>query len=96
MGHGPDPSHVVRRSESVVSERFASETLVLDLTGDRYVRLNETGSRLWDALETPARPDELAAVLVAEWDLAPERAHDDVRAFLTMLADRGLVELEQP
>jgi hypothetical protein len=89
-------SLVARRGPNVVSERFSSETLVLDPDSDRYVRLNQTGSRLWELLEQPVRSEALAEVLVQEWELDRERAYGDVVAFLTSLADRGLVEFTQP
>lgn len=85
---------LVRRSPHVVSERFGAETVVLDPMEDRYVRLNATGSRLWEAVEEgEVDAEELAAVLVREWVLPPDRAQADVAAFLATLAAKGLIEL---
>lgn len=84
----------VRRRSTTVFERFDSETLVLDLDSGRSVRLNGTGSRLWEALDEPRAPSELAAILTEEWELSAERATSDVAAFIEALRERELIELE--
>jgi hypothetical protein len=87
------PSTVVCRSSQVVSERFESETLVLEPVDDRYVRLNGTGSILWAAMESPARVSDLADVLARECRVSGDRARADVVAFVGALGARGLVEV---
>ena len=96
MRSGLEQSAVVRRGETAVSERFASETLVLDATNDRYVRLNEAGARLWELLEQPAPVRELSAALMRDWGITEQRAQRDVAAFVSSLAERGLVEVTPP
>jgi Coenzyme PQQ synthesis protein D (PqqD) len=86
----------VRRAATAVSERFASETLVLDPENDQYVRLNEAGAGLWQVLERPAQVQELSDALAREWGISAEQADRDVAAFLDSLAERGLVELTPP
>lgn len=89
-------SALVRRGATAVSERFAAETLVLDAANDRYVRLNDTGARLWALLEEPTPVSSLSEALARDWDIPPDRAEQDVKAFLESLASRGLVELTPP
>jgi hypothetical protein len=84
------------RKETVISERFASGTLLLQTTCGRFVRLNATGSRLWESLEAPIGLTELVSVLTLEHGLDEQRASADVLAFVQSLADRGLIELTQP
>jgi Coenzyme PQQ synthesis protein D (PqqD) len=93
VGPKAQPSVLAQRSKSVISERFDDETLVLEPTDDRYVRLNATGSRLWELLQAPIGLSELAGVLAAECHLDNDRAQADVLAFVSSLADRGLIEL---
>jgi hypothetical protein len=87
------PETVVSRNGDAVAERLFEETVVLDPQTDRYVRLNRTGTSMWDALERPASVADLAARLVAEFEIDSERAHADVVAFLRQLAERDLIEL---
>jgi PqqD family protein of HPr-rel-A system len=87
---------VVSRRETALSRRLGDDTVVLDPDSGAAVSLNATGSRLWERLEVPRTTDELAAVLVDEWQLTPAQARTDVSAFLASLSGRGLVELTPP
>jgi Coenzyme PQQ synthesis protein D (PqqD) len=93
--NGPlEPTAVVRRSPSALAERVGSETVLLDMEGDVYLRLNSSGGRLWDALEEPTPAGELARVLERVYGLEPERAMADVGAFVSNLSGRGLLDVE--
>jgi hypothetical protein len=80
----------------VLWERLGAETVLLDPATGHYTRLNGTGSLLWEALEQPVSAAALAQRLAATAEIAPERAHSDVSAFLESLATRGLIELTPP
>lgn len=58
----------------------------------KAVVLNATGAALWEALETPRRPPELAALLTDRFPgLSAGRAIRDVEAFVDrLLAERVL------
>jgi len=66
------------------------EGVVLDLDRQRALGLNATATFL---LERLAKEDEesLAAALTAHFDVTPETARADVRAFLDELRRRGLL-----
>lgn len=87
---------MAERAPEAVFERFGKSAVVLEPVQDRYVRLNATGTLLWDALERPAPCGELAAVLARETGVAAQRAQADAAAFLGVLAAKGLVTLTPP
>lgn len=60
-----------------------------------YVRLNRTGSWVWEALATPSQVDALAARLAQEFGASPSEALRDVIAFVDELAEQGLVRLTE-
>ena len=70
--------------------------MLLDAEGDVYLRLNPSGTRLWEALERPATVAELAAVLEAGYGLEPQVALADTVAFVKTMSDRGLIETGGP
>ena len=86
-----EPTSVLRRNPEAISERLGDETVFLEPEQDLYVRLNATGTRLWEALAEPASAERLAEVLAADFGLPPERALADVDAFVEGLVRRGLV-----
>ena len=92
MSTGPDPSTVVRRGDRALAEQVGGETVLLDAEGDVYLRLNPSGSRLWEVLESPTTVAELAAVLERGYDLEAGVALDDTLAFVVAMSDRGLIE----
>jgi hypothetical protein len=88
----PDPSTVVRRGDRALAEQVAGETVLLDAEGDVYLRLNPSGTRLWEALENPTPIAELALLLELEYDLDPQVALADAVAFVAQMSERGLIE----
>lgn len=87
---------VAERVPGLVSDRFGEETVVLDPEQDRYVRLNRSGTLLWDALDQPASCGELARRLAQATGVSPERARADAAAFLRLVAGKGLLALTPP
>jgi hypothetical protein len=94
------PSRVARRiseGDAFVTRRIAGETLILPVTGhvanlDSIYVMNDVGSRIWDLLAAPMPVAQIADTLSQEFDVSVERAGDDVREFLGVLSERGLIE----
>ena len=63
----------------------------LDLNG--MLTLNETGARLWKALERNGDRDAMVKALTGEYDVSAEQALADVERFLNKLAAAG-IEIE--
>ncbi len=53
--------------------------------------LDEVGTFLWTQLRRPRSVQELTESVCGEFDVGPERAERDVRAFLDALAGKGLL-----
>ncbi len=84
-------AQLIARREDVLAERVLDETVLLDPGSGTYVRLNGTGTVLWEALERPATLDALADRLAAHYDLDPGRAREDAARFVDALAQRDVV-----
>lgn len=69
--------------------------MLLDRDHERYHTLNETGTRIWNLLETGATMDQLVDAVCEEFDCEAEgvgeRVADDVRQLVTNLARAGLL-----
>jgi hypothetical protein len=87
-GQGPQ----VRRRDGVLSNPDGDTLLLLDLRGSRYLTLNRTGGRLWEALAAPCTVDGLVEVLVATEAVSAPEARAAVEAFLDALAVRDLLD----
>ncbi len=90
-----EPAELVRTS-SCVTRAIAGETLIIPIahaTADleSIFTLNTVGSRIWEMLEHPAVPSELAATIAGEFDVSPADAAQDVSEFLDSLRAAGLI-----
>ena len=84
---------LLRRTEGVWSSPV-QDRMVLYSSGDgKAIVLNGTGARLWEALESPCTPSELATVLMERFPRLPvERASADVAKFLERLIGESVLE----
>jgi hypothetical protein len=93
----PHAEQVFVRSQSVVSRRVAGETLIVPVRGKvgdlaSIYSFNETGSLIWQSLETPKGLSELISTVENEYAVEQEQAERDVMQFLNDMLSVGLVE----
>jgi hypothetical protein len=86
------------RSKMVVSRRVAGETLIVPVRGKvgdlaSIYSFNQTGSLIWQLLETPKGLADLINAVEQEYDVAPDQARLDVTQFLQDTLAVGLVEV---
>ena len=88
----------MKRKDDLLLENVGGQDLliplgsrVLDLNG--MVVLNSTGSYIWELLAEERSLEELVAAVVEEFEVGPDRAGVDVRAFIDDLAQRGWIDL---
>lgn len=60
----------------------------------RYIGLSQTGSRIWDLLETPLTLAELCARLSETYDIDARNVRPDVVEFVVGLAERGVLSVD--
>ncbi len=77
---------------SVLAAHLDGESVLLELKGKRYFRLNETGQAIWRALEAGLPAEAVVAELVRDFAVDGETARAEVERFLAELANRGLLE----
>jgi Coenzyme PQQ synthesis protein D (PqqD) len=85
------------RNSATVSREIAGETIVVPIcagVGDMesVYTFNEMGGHLWKLLAESRPVGDLVAWVVRNFEVAPEVAAEDVRAFLEDLRSIGLVE----
>jgi len=63
---------------------------VVDLNG--LLTLNATARVLWEELATEQTEDDLVEALTERFEVSPEVARADVSDFVSLLADKGLLD----
>ena len=90
-----DREAIVTRSPTALAQRLEDELLVLDPASERFVRLNETGISIWEALERPQSLAALAAGIARRYGIDDDRALADATAFVAALHARDLVSVAE-
>jgi hypothetical protein len=89
---------VFMRSQSVVSRRVAGETLIVPVRGKvgdlaSIYSFNQTGSLIWQALESPKDLAELIGIVEHEYAVERDQAQRDVVQFLRDMLSADLVQV---
>jgi len=87
------PESPLRQATGAVSRLAATEALVLDLGSERIFRLDPVGARIWGLIGEKRTFREILAVIVAEYEVEPERARADLDRLVGELAALGLVQV---
>ncbi len=71
------------------------ETVLLDLSSGRYYTLNKVGSVIWEHCTGNHTIRDIQTVLCDRFDVAPERALDDLVTLVNDLIQEGLLQQER-
>lgn len=78
-------------SPDVVFEVLEGEAILLHMQDGTYYRLNKTGTRVWELLESEPDRTRIVAAIADEFDAPAEAIAADVDALLGDLQAKGLV-----
>jgi hypothetical protein len=76
----------------VKHDRLDDEVMVIDLKSGAYFAFIGAAADAWSLLAAGQEPEAVAARLAERYDVAPETAGGDVRAFAGQLVAEGLLE----
>lgn len=80
----------LRRHPDVAWQAIGDEAVLMSLAEGRVLGLNATGALVW-SLVGERDEDGLVAAVVDRFATGRESAREDVRGFLSLLRERGLV-----
>lgn len=86
---------VLRQNSDVQGTNMDGETVLLDLSTGRYYTLNRLGSVIWELCTGHHTISDIHAVLSDRFDVAPERALDDLVTLVNELIQEGLLQPER-
>src|SRR5580704_767015 len=80
------PAHVMVRV-------LDNEAVFLNLATERYIGLDQIGTRMWQVLTAAPAIGTAFDQLLDEYDVAPELLRSNLDEFLGRLVDNGLLEI---
>jgi hypothetical protein len=92
----PDDQTIPRAAPSAAGVEVDGERVLLDRSTGSLHKLNDVGAAIWSRLDGSRTLGSLVAELSEEFEADSDRVADDVRDFLTQLAQLGLLEGETP
>ncbi len=90
---------ITRESTVVVSKDQVScevqgEAAILQMKAGIYYSLDRVGARIWERIQKPARVADLCELVIAEYDVEPNRCEKDLLELLEQLGTAGLIEIK--
>ena len=86
---------ILRPSDDVQGANMDGETVLLNVSTGRYYTLNRVGSVIWEHCTGHNSMSDIHAVLCRRFDVAPERALNDLIALVNQLVQEGLLQPER-
>jgi hypothetical protein len=86
----PAPACVPRAD--VVSRRVGQGAVLVHLVTNRIFELNATGARIWELIVAQEDRDGIVRSLVEEFDVAPDRARQELTHLIEALQREGLLQ----
>ena len=80
-----------KHAEHTAWRRVEKESIILDLNTSVYFSLNETGAYIWERLGAGDTAPQVAAGLIAEFDVKADAAERDVDDLIHKLRDEKLL-----
>jgi hypothetical protein len=77
----------------VMFRAVGDESVLLNLTTERYLGLDPIGTRMWNLLTEAPSIQSAFDSLLAEYETGPEQLRQDLEEFLGTLRGNGLIEI---
>ena len=82
-----------RVSPEISYRSVYDEVVILDVKGDRYLGLNQSGAVVWETLAQGGSPTDAVDALVTRFGIDRDRSRSDVDALIADLVKNGLLEV---
>jgi Coenzyme PQQ synthesis protein D (PqqD) len=78
----------------VMIRNVGDESVILDLKTERYLGLDEVGTRMWTVIVGSSSIQSAYEALVDEYDVEPQRLRADLQDLIKRLTEERLITLE--
>lgn len=82
-----------QRNKNCVKTRIQDEHFILDLTTDKYLRLNYEGGYIWDLLETPLALEDIIVQIQKKFNTNDSKIKE-IELFLNECIEIGVLKFE--
>ena len=80
-----------RNADKFLARRISNETVMMNLESGDYIGINQTGSEIWEKLETPVSVQSLIDQILQQYEVPEEQCKTETISYLQqMLAQEML------
>lgn len=83
----------LRRNPELLSVEMDGDLVMMSIETGNYFGVSGIGPSIWHFLETPKRFDEIVDEIVENFEVEPDIAAADLRAFVASMAKNGMIEV---
>jgi sorbitol-specific phosphotransferase system component IIA len=81
----------VTLTPNVLAQEVSGETVLLDLSGEKYFGLNEVGTRVWQLLQESGDLNWIFSTLLEEYEIEPATLERDLTQLITDMEEAHIV-----
>lgn len=85
----------IKVAPGVFMQQVSGESVILDSRDGRYFGLDPVGTRMWETLVSYGNLGQAEDALLDEYEVTPDRLHEDMVLLVRKLVERRLIELEE-
>ena len=83
----------VRPARDVLYQKVADESVILNLSTEKYHGFDAVGTRMWEVLTNADSIQQASDELCDEYEVDRERLERDLQGFVSRLLEHGLAEV---
>ena len=87
------PDSQVEVPDTTLFQELDDECVLLNLSNESYYGLNDTGTRMWNALTQMDSIEKAFTLLLEEFDVAEEQLRSDLNQFIDELLDCQILKI---
>jgi len=84
----------VTAQEGVLFQEVSGEAVLLNQATGKYFSLDETGTRMWNALMKKGRLEAALKLMVEEFDASEDQIREDLLDLANKLEEHGLLRVD--
>lgn len=88
-----DDNSIIVANRQLLCCDLSEGAVILDLRSGVYYGLDAVGTFIWGLIQEPKVVRDIAAAVLEEYAVEPERCAQDLRNLFAEMLDRGLIEV---
>ena len=86
---------IPEKSSAIPNRKIENESIIIDVSGENLVYLNETGSRIWDEIDGQKSISAIAEIISNDYEVDYKNVVTDVENILNQLLSKNVISIKE-